>query len=400
MSDWPMVPLGDLLTRSEEWVRLDPLATITQVRVQWWGQGAVVRQIATAGELGSDKWLAVRWNQFLISRIDARKGAAGVVPRTLDGAFVSNDFPAFNVDLDRLEPQFLDWYSKTARFVDDCTAASEGTTNRVRLKEDRFLAMSMPLPPLEEQRRIVERVEYLWNKAIRLDGLHTSIVEEVEMLLAAEEMRVWPNDSLRHAETLEHVTVYLARGRQSEQGESQHYLIKTQHVQDRSYIRSRMTLASHAAARVASQSLAQPDDILIACSAAGCLGRVAFFQEPDQIASTDTHVAIARANRDRILPEYLYAYLRGAQGQVQLRSREKGDWQREKIGFRFTELNVADMRRVPVPLPGIQEQRRIVEYIDRFTAKLDALGNLQSQRAAEIAALRPSVLTSAFGGRL
>ena len=161
-----------------------------------------------------------------------------------------------------------------------------------------------------------------------------------------------------------------------------------------------MTLARHVASKVAPEALAQPGDVLVACSAAGCLGRTAFFQEAGIVASTDTHVAIARANSDVALPEYLYAYLRGAQGQFQLRSREKGDWQREKIGFRFTELNVADMRRVPVPVPGLQEQRKIVDFLERFTLKVDALRNHQSQHAAEVAALRPSVLNSAFSGQL
>ena len=183
MKDWKLVSFGELLTKSDEWIRLDPMTTITQVRVQWWGQGAVPRKTATAGELGSDKWLAVRWKQFLISRIDARKGAAGVVPRTLDGAFVSNDFPAFNIDTDRLEPQFLDWYSKTARFVQDCKGASEGTTNRVRLKEERFLALSMPLPPLEEQRRIVEQVETLMDRLRSVNVLQLEMDQKIKRLL-------------------------------------------------------------------------------------------------------------------------------------------------------------------------------------------------------------------------
>jgi type I restriction enzyme S subunit len=213
-------------------------------------------------------------------------------------------------------------------------------------------------------------------------------------------MRVWPNDALKDAPSLEDVTVYLSRGRQSEQGVSAHYLIKTQHVQDRSYIRSKLTLAPHVAAKVHADGLAQPGDVLIACSAAGCLGRVAWFQEADQIASTDTHVAIARANRDVVLPTYLYAYLRGAQGQFQLRSREKGDWQREKVGFRFTELNVADMRRVPVPVPDFDEQRRIVDYLEQLSEKVVRLRRNQELRREEIAALQPSSLNAAFNGQL
>ena len=100
------------------------------------------------------------------------------------------------------------------------------------------------------------------------------------------------------------------------------------------------------------------------------------------------------------MPRYLYAYLCGAQGQVQLRSREKGDWKREKIGFRLTELNVADLRRVPVPVPALPEQRRIVAYLDGLQAKVDALKQLQSDTAAELDALLPSVLDQAFKGEL
>lgn len=47
-------------------------------------------------------WLAVRANQFLISRIDARNGASGLVPLSLEGAVVSNDFPAFIINSNRL----------------------------------------------------------------------------------------------------------------------------------------------------------------------------------------------------------------------------------------------------------------------------------------------------------
>lgn len=47
----------------------------------------------------------------------------------------------------------VDWLTKTRDFVDLCLRASEGTTNRVRLKEDRFLALEIPLPPLAGQRR-------------------------------------------------------------------------------------------------------------------------------------------------------------------------------------------------------------------------------------------------------
>ena len=185
-------------------------------------------------------------------------------------------------------------------------------------------------------------------------GLRQEATQLLDKLVLSVEMEIWPDRCVAGAPTLAEVTTYLSRGRQSEQGDSSHYLIKTQHVQLGRYVKTGLTLAPHVAAqKLGRKRLHRPGDVLIACSAAGCLGRVAYYDDIEQIASTHTHVAIARPNPAIVLPEYLYAYLKGAQGQVQLRSREKGDWQREKVGFRLTELNVADMRRVPVPLPRL-----------------------------------------------
>jgi restriction endonuclease S subunit len=158
---WPLVPLGEMLSRSEEWVNLDPEATYSEITVRLWGKGVVLRGKVTGAEIAATQRLVVRKRQFLISRIDARNGASGLVPDTLDGAVVSNDFPAFSINATRLAPEFLDWLSKTKAFVELCKAASEGTTNRVRLKEDRFLATKIPLPLLAEQRRTVARIEAL-----------------------------------------------------------------------------------------------------------------------------------------------------------------------------------------------------------------------------------------------
>ena len=75
-------------------------------------------------------------------------------------------------------PVFLAWMSKTATFVDLCRAASEGTTNRVRLKEEKFLAMTIPLPPLPEQRRIVAKIDELTAKIEEARGLRGKLAEE------------------------------------------------------------------------------------------------------------------------------------------------------------------------------------------------------------------------------
>ena len=170
------------------------------------------------------------------------------------------------------------------------------------------------------------------------------------------DFEIWPDALLEDAKTLDAVTTYLARGRHSSQGDSRICLIKTQHVQMGHCIESDLRLSPTVTDKVLAEQVVRKGDILIACSAAGCLGRVARFLQNDVQAVTDTHIAVARPNVDLVNPEYLYLYLLGSQGQHQLRSRERGDWQREKVSFRLTELNLRDLKQVPVPCPRREVQ--------------------------------------------
>ena len=176
---WRSVPFGALLTRSHNWVEPQPDQIYKQVTARLWGRGLRLRGKVYGSKIAARRQVQVRENQFLLSRIDARHGAFGLVPTELDGALVSGDFPAFNVDASQTHPRYLEWYSKTSGFVDLCRRASEGSTNRVRLKEEKFLAMKMPLPPFEEQRSIVARLD-------RMAGL----VKERRKVLAAADRDV------------------------------------------------------------------------------------------------------------------------------------------------------------------------------------------------------------------
>ena len=53
-----------------------------------------------------------------------------------------------------------------------------------------------------------------------------------------------------------------------------------------------------------------------------------------------------------------------------------------------------------IPVPPLDEQRRIVAYLDSVQARLASLRELQSATGEELSALLPSVLDRAFKGEL
>jgi len=53
-----------------------------------------------------------------------------------------------------------------------------------------------------------------------------------------------------------------------------------------------------------------------------------------------------------------------------------------------------------IPILNIEEQHRIVAYLDGLQAKVDALKQLQAETRAELDAFLPSLLDKAFKGEL
>lgn len=153
------ITIDRFMTKSEDWVPVKPDENYKQITARLWGKGLTLRGEVPGSAIAAARQYCAKAGQFLISRIDARHGAFGIVPEELDGALVSNDFPCFNIDASTVLPHFFEWYSRTPEFIDLCRRASEGSTNRVRMKEAKFLKMTVPLPSLDVQRRIVERLD-------------------------------------------------------------------------------------------------------------------------------------------------------------------------------------------------------------------------------------------------
>lgn len=64
------------------------------------------------------------------------------------------------------------------------------------------------------------------------------------------------------------------------------------------------------------------------------------------------------------------------------------------------KINQGHIASCEIPVLSLDEQRRIVAYLDGLQAKVNALRELQSTGGEELSALLPSVLDRAFKGKL
>lgn len=152
---YPMAKIGSFLKRSKNLVEIQDNVEYKRVSISTIGKGVTVRDTKRGINIGTKKQYIIRKGQFLVSKIDARNGAFGVVPEEADGAIITGNFWAFDVDFNKIAPQYLVLVTQTNQFVSFVEKCSNGTTNRHYLQEDAFLQQAIPLPSLEEQKAII-----------------------------------------------------------------------------------------------------------------------------------------------------------------------------------------------------------------------------------------------------
>jgi type I restriction enzyme S subunit len=390
---WPTVSLGEVLRKSDAWITPEPMTQYREVTVRLWGRGVVERRNATGAEIAGRR-LVVRAGQFVLSRIDARNGAFGIIPSDLDGALVSNDFPVFDVDITRTLPTYLEWLSKTRDFVDLCRAASEGTTNRVRLKEDRFLAALIPLPPLDEQRRIVARIEALAAKVEEARRLRRRAIEETEALMRGCLDRCYASAARDFgAHDLSRLSKIITDGDHLTPSftEAGVRFIFVGNVSSGrlNFNGCKYVDPSYYSSLSPNRKPARGD---LLYSAVGATLGVPALVDVDDKFCFQRHIAIIKPDSSKLQPRYLFHMLRS--GSIINRA-----WA-STTGSAQPTVPLRAIRAFPIPMPPMREQHRIIAYLDDLQLKVDLAKQQQADTEAEVNALLPSILDKAFKGGL
>ena len=166
---YPFARIGVLLKPNRNVCSIKDNVEYKQVTLKTNGGGAVLRGVKVGKDIGTKKQYQITTGQFIMSKIDARNGAFGIVDDSLNGAIVTGDFPVFDVDKEKLNPAYLQMLSCTKPFIRFAQSCSRGTTNRQRINVEQFLDLQIPLPTLKEQNVIVAAFNSLLTDANNID---------------------------------------------------------------------------------------------------------------------------------------------------------------------------------------------------------------------------------------
>lgn len=393
---WPTVALGDLLRRSERTVLLYPEMTYKEVTVRMNGKGVVERRQVQGLEIASDRRYQASAGQFIISRIDARNGASGLVPNELNGAVVTNDFPLFDVAQDRLDSAFLNWMSKTASFVDLCKRASEGTTNRVRLSEDRFKALEIALPPLAEQRRIVAQIEELASKIEEARKTRKIAIEE---LAALRQVNITAYmKSLNADARLNDVLTVAPRNGWSpncDNLESGTSVLTLSAVTGWNYNPSAFKRTSQPTDLNANYWAVEGDLLITRSNTPELVGHAAIYNgSPNPCIYPDLMMKVP-VDRHKVSTRFVWYWLQSVRARDFIRRSAKGTSPTMK------KISQSVVQQVPFPANlTLDEQEDIVRRIDALQASTNAVAGIQAETSDALDAILPAILDRAFKGEL
>ena len=151
-----VLKISQLLVKNNESIIIEDEKLYKRVTVKINANGVVLRDEEYGKNIGTKRQFIAKEGQMIVSKIDARNGAFGLIPSELDGAIVTNDFPLFDINHHLVNKNYLILLAKTNLFVGFAKSCSSGTTNRQRMDMDKFLTLEIPLPSISEQETIVK----------------------------------------------------------------------------------------------------------------------------------------------------------------------------------------------------------------------------------------------------
>ncbi|MBX2891792.1 MAG: restriction endonuclease subunit S [Saprospiraceae bacterium] len=387
---WKIVKLGKVLKPSENWVSVVPTDSYKLLGMSLEGRGLFVREEKLGSEVSAKYLNKVIPGEFMYSRLFAWKGAFDKAAKEFDGCFVSDEYPAFQPDKDKLDIDYLTYFflqkSVWTAVEQFCIGVTKASRNR--FKEKFFLDFEIPLPPLSEQQRIAGRLAALKGKMDAVRALRGEQVREVERIAENAFDFVIPNAEFERRKIGEVSTFKTGKTPPTShphyfEGDLDWYCPSDINNQKDCYLQGSSKKISQDALDDNKATWYESETILL-ISIGGTIGKVGILKEP---ASSNQQITGIKFN-ESVLPEYGCYWLKKSKAEIINRAAQAT----------LPIINQKKIAEIEIAIPPLSEQRRIVAEIQAFQTKMAQLKAAQAGQLAGLEGLFPAVLEKAFRG--
>lgn len=400
---WPRESLGELIRLERRPVEVIADRNYQEIGTYSYGRGIFHKRPRCGLEVGDKDLFLMKEGDLILQITFAWEGAIALCSKAEDGLCGSVRYPTYRVDESRCFAPFLVKYLCTRQGLDQIGRICPGSAGRNRvLALKRLPEINVPLPPLDEQRRIVERIEILAAKVEAARGLRDHSAEEVEAIAAAQTTKIFDtlNDHPRkdlsslgvNGENPIQIGPFGAQLHASEFVPEGVPVLKVGNVWPTGLRLQSLDYVTPSKAAQLRRYEIKADDLLFARSGA-TLGKVCLVPPECDGWLMTGHLFRVRFDPKQVFNRYAFAALRGAK---QLHDQVFG----QVRGATRPGYNTTLLGSVQLPLPPLDKQRRIVAELDALQAKVDAVKALQTETSVELDAMLPAILDKAFKGEL
>lgn len=153
---WEVVRVGDVLTSQRHSVEPAPAQAYREIGIRSHGKGIFHKPAVTGEDLGDKRVFRVVPDCLVLNIVFAWEGAVAVTSANESGMIASHRFPMFApARPDVVDVEFLRRYFLTKHGTKLLGDVSPGGAGRNRtLNQSSFASLTLPLPPLPEQKKI------------------------------------------------------------------------------------------------------------------------------------------------------------------------------------------------------------------------------------------------------
>ena len=304
--------------------------------------------------------------------------------------------------------KFFQYFSRSFQYKEEIISRINMAVNQVSINQKQLGEMPIPLPPLAEQQRIVERIETMFAKLDEAKEKLQNTIDTFETRKAAIlhkaftgeltanwrkqhglTMDSWEEKTLQDVCSMkitdgthktptycdDEIGVPFLSAKDITSGKICWDNIKyiTQELHEELYTRLQP----------------QVDDILLAKN--GTTG-VAAIVDIEKIFDIYVTLAVLRPNQNIIYPRYLLNIVNS--------SVCKNQFDEHLTGIGVPNLHLRDIKQVTISVPTLDEQTEIVRIIDNLLAKEQQAHSVAQNALAKIDLIKKSILARAFRGQL
>ena len=347
---------------------------------------------------------------LIISRLNAPYGRACILPADEEKYVLAVDNVILRTDENK---SFLCYLMQCEGYQDCVQDGAKGTTMR-RISRTNLGNVMLPIPPRSVQSAIVAYLDDQCAKIGEIIAEATASIEEYKawkasIIYEAVTKGLNPNAEMKDSTVpwlgfipdnwnvcaLKHLTTKIGSGKTPPGGAEVYttegvMFLRSQNIYNTGLVIDAVSYISMEIDAEMENTRVQYQDVLLNITG-GSIGRCCLFDLDGVPANVNQHVCILRTDKAKLLPQYLRYFWNSASGPTVVAQYQTGG---NRPGLNFEQIGMTK-----IPYCSIEEQHRIVDFLDARCYEIDALVREKETLITDLEEYKKSLIFETVTGK-